>query len=146
MSRSDFDRVYRREYVPLLRLAVVIIGDREVAEEVVHDAFTQAWKRWDALERPGGFLHRCVVNGSITAGRRRKPWPVLARRETESEPTEVLDDVLAQLPPAQRAVVVLRFWQDLPLAEIAAVLGRPLNTVKSDLRRALAALSEELER
>ena len=148
---SSFDDVFLAEHAGLVRLATVMCGSPARAEELVQDAFAGAWTRWDELQRPGAYLRRSVVNATINATRRRErseePLPEADPVAPDAPPPDTdLLAVLDELPPVQRAVVVLRFYLDLPLAEIAEAVDRPLNTVKSDLRRALAALSGELIR
>ena len=147
-----FEDVFRREYVALVRLATAICGDAAVAEEVTQDAFAAALLRWDELVSPGAFLHRGVVNGAIDVRRRGGRIRMVPLREsltsgmeeTDAGPPDPLWDVIDELPDRHRAVVTLRYFADMPLADIAAVLQRPVNTIKSDLRRALATLSRKV--
>ncbi len=145
-----FDAVFAAEYVPLVRLATAVCGDVGVAEEVTQEAFTSAWRRWDRLDRPGAYLRRAVTNGAIDATRRRGRSDRRQRdlRDvtpvTADAPTDPLWDLIDALPDVRRAVVVLRFYADLTIPEIAEIVERPLNTVKTDLRRALSTLSKEL--
>ncbi len=147
---NGFDQVFLAEYEGLVRLATAISGAPAVAEELVQDAFIAALPRWDTLDRPGAFLTRSVVNRAIDATRRRRRTPsieFLAPHQASPDPEPADSQVWAaldRLPHHQRAAVVLRYYLDLPVGEIAAVVDRPLNTVKSDLRRALRALHREL--
>jgi RNA polymerase sigma factor (sigma-70 family) len=149
---ATFEQVFLAEYGGLARLAAIICRDPARAEELVQEAFAAALPRWADLDRPGAFVQRTVINLAINArqrGRftRQSPMDGIDTAVSDPEPADdALRAVLAGLPAVQRAVVALRFYRDLPLAEIAALLDRPLNTVKSDLRRALAALSEEIGR
>ena len=145
-----FDAVFAAEYVALVRLATAMCGDVGIAEEVTQEAFTSAWRRWSQLDRPGAYLRRSVANGAIDAsrrtgrGERRDRDLRVVTATVAAPPTDPLWDVLDALPDRQRVAVVLRFYADLTVPEIADVVERPLNTVKSDLRRALAALQKEL--
>jgi RNA polymerase sigma factor (sigma-70 family) len=149
---DGFDEVFAREYRGLVRLATVMCGDSAAAEEVVQDAFTAAMPRWATLERPGAFLQRSVVNGAIDVTRRRRRTAgheVVDVDATVSDPEpsdQRLWAALDDLPDTQRSAIALRYYLDLPLAEVSAVLDRPLNTIKSDLRRALATLAKEVPR
>lgn len=139
---------YRELRVPLLRLAFLLTGSRETAEDVVQTAFASAQPRWHRIDDPPAYLRRSVVNlakdGQRREFRRRRllrpePEPVTAIPE--------LDETWAlvrKLPPAQRAVVVLHYYEDLSLVEIGQLLNRPASTVRSDLRRALARLRKAL--
>jgi RNA polymerase sigma factor (sigma-70 family) len=147
-----FEEVFATEYRGLVRLATVVCGDPGAAEEVVQDAFTAALPRWDGIERHGAFLQRSVVNGAIdvTRRRRRTTGSEFGEHEGSVHDPQPADErlwaALDGLPDPQRAAVALRYYLDLPLAEVSAVLERPLNTVKSDLRRALATLAKEVPR
>lgn len=149
-AEHTFDAVFAREYVLLVRLATAVCGDVGAAEEVTQEAFTAAWRRWDQLDRPGAYLRRAVTNGAIDATRRRgrsdrrqRDLRVVTAVTVEA-PIDPLWDLIDALPDVRRAVVVLRFYADLTIPEIAEITGRPLNTVKTDLRRALATLAAEL--
>ncbi len=133
----------------MLRLAVLLVDSAQIAEEVVQDAFEAVGERWGTLERPGGYLRTCVVNGCRAVLRRRE----LERRVTVvgAEPAAVLPDHLVELRDAldrlgerQRIVIVLRYFVDLPDDEIATVLACRPATVRSLAHRALAVLREEL--
>jgi RNA polymerase sigma-70 factor (sigma-E family) len=133
----------------LRRTAYLICGDWHRAEDIVQTALAQMHSRWARLsagEGPGGYVHRAVVNAAIDE--RRRPW----RRE---RPTDVLpekgawpDDgltaeviaALAALPTRQRAVVVLRYVEDLDVEATARLLDVSPGTVKSQSAKALAAL------
>ncbi|MFC0465632.1 RNA polymerase sigma factor [Kineococcus gynurae] len=143
------EAAYRRHHAPLLRLAMLMTGSRHDAEDIVHAVFASASPRWDDIEDPAAYLRRAVVNTVNDHHRRR----YRARRFTaffDAEPVVLppeTDDTwveLRQLPPTQRAVVVLRFYEDLPLTQIADLLGRPAATVRSDLHRALKTLQRTL--
>ena len=146
----SFDDVYRRESVPMVRLAVLLVGSQELAEEIVQDAFAQLFERWEGVERPGAYLRTCVVNGCRRAQRRRRqddravaglPGPVATGLGADH-----LADALAALPARRRAAVVLRYYEDLSEAEIADALGVRPGTVKSLLHRGLAQLRVVVER
>ena len=137
------EAVYRSTWLALTRLAYLLVGDRSEAEDIVQSVFTTAVARWDAIDEPAPYLRRAVVNRANDAHRRsaRSPSTALPPVEwiDESEIDEVWELVQA-LPTSQRAVIVLRFYEDLALGDIAELLGRPASTVRSDLRRALMGL------
>ena len=144
----DVGALYRAHRVRLTRLATAITLDRSLAEEVVHDAFTGLHERAAVVSNPEAYLQRSVVNISIRVLRRRS---VANRHRLDPPPitnAPELDEAwnaVVRLPPHQRAVVALRYWDDLSEADIARVLGVPAGTVKSRLHRAIRRLKEELK-
>ena len=122
-------------------------GSHDVSEDVVQSVFTSAHDRWDQIENPLPYLKRAVVN-LVKDGQRRRLR--LLARAVERPPAVLPPEVdetwaqLARLPRVQRAVVVLHYYEDLPLTEVAAVLDRPVATVRSDHRRALDKLRKAL--
>lgn len=135
------ETVYRQQRDGLVRLGYLLTGSRPDAEDLVQAAFASLAKSWDQVETPPGYLRQAVVNGAADVHRR-------ANRQLPARPEPVVVDdtwnAVQRLSPIQRAVVVLRFYEDLPLTEIAQVVGRPDSTVRSDLRRALQHLRQEL--
>jgi RNA polymerase sigma factor (sigma-70 family) len=139
--------VYRSSWVALTRLAYLLVGDRNEAEDVVQAVFTSAAAHWETIGDPAAYLRRAVVNRANDVHRRSfRAAPTLVPVEGSVGEPE-LDEIwgfVQGLPTAQRAVVVLRFYEDFSLGEIASMLGRPASTVRSDLRRALARLKGSL--
>jgi RNA polymerase sigma-70 factor (sigma-E family) len=140
-----FEAVYVGCYDRMVRLARLTSADTVPADEIVQDAFLQLLRAWPRVENPVAYLRVAVLNGCRSWGRRRS---VAARRRREPPPGwTVLDgnavavrDALAVLSPRQRAAVVLRYFEDLPEAEIAAILRCRPGTVKSLLSRSMARL------
>ena len=141
-DERSLEVVYRTSRSGLTRLAYLLVGDRGEAEDVVQAVFTAAAGRWDAIEEPSAYLRRAVVNRANDVHRRSfRSAAVVVAGSSPGEPE--VDETWAfvqALPIAQRTVVVLRFYEDLGLTEIAALLGRSASTVRSDLRRALVKL------
>lgn len=141
------DQLYREHRVRLTRLATAITLDSSLAEEVVQDAFAGLHRRFHDVENPVGYLQRSVVNASIKVLRRRR---TAALHRPERRPVTHIPeidetwDAVTRLPARQRAVVALRYWEDLSEAEIADSLGWPTGTVKSTLHRALKRLKKEI--
>jgi RNA polymerase sigma factor (sigma-70 family) len=130
----------------LLRLAYLLTGSREQSEDLVHAAFASALPRWGDIEQPLPYLRRAVLNRAADQHRRAARERAIQAPEPVTYPPEIDETwtVIQQLSPAQRAVVILRFYEDLPLVEIAALLERPPATVRSDLKRALRHLRKAL--
>ena len=142
------EETYRELRLPLLRLAFLLTGSRETAEDIVQSAFASVQPRWHRVDDPRAYLRRSVVNlakdGQRREFRRRRllrPEPDLVTAIPEIDETW---DLVRRLPTTQRAVVVLHYYEDLPLVEIGLLLNRPASTVRSDLRRALARLRKVL--
>ncbi len=146
-ERIGVEDAYAVHRVPLLRLALLLTGSRDQAEDVVQAVFTTAYPRWGDIDEPRAYLRRAVVNASNDVHRRRAKDRRLPR---EPEPVTSIPEVdetwavLVRLPVRQRTVVVLRFYEDQSLADIGRLLGRPAATVRSDLRRALTTLRRQL--
>lgn len=152
---ETFDELFARERGPMVRLAYLITGSAAVGEEVAHDAFVAVYERWGRLDDPGPYLRRCVVNAAIRSKARRRrgdelslvaAGPDVARpgAGTGPEPFDHTLDAVGRLAPRARALVVLRYYDQLSMEEIADVLQIPTGTVKSGLHRALAQLREVL--
>lgn len=147
----SFDDLYRASYARMVRLAWLLLGSRPAAEDAVHDAFLAVHQRWGSVDNPGGYLRRTVVNRSVRAQRRRATEQRALTAVGEPPPTgdaavDSMWDAIDRLRPDRRTVVVLRYWADLPHAEIAEILGCPVATVRTRLHRALSDLRTEVRR
>ena len=173
LSRGSADSVtalYAEHALGLVRLAVVLTGDRAAAEDIVQDAFLGLYRRWDKvpdMAAPLAYLRVSVVNGCRTALRRRSRltfrFPAAADATadgtdpdtglTESAETSVLLSeeqramaaALRTLPVRQREAVVLRYYLELSVNETAQAMGISPGTVKSTTHRALAAVRQFLK-
>jgi RNA polymerase sigma factor (sigma-70 family) len=147
-QQDSFDVLYRQYWAPLTRLAWLLTGSREVGEDVVHDAFEKLVPLWANLDVPEQYLRRMVVNGCRDHHRRRKV--ATRHRPPPAEPVwnpefdETWAAVVA-LPDRQRHAIVLRYYADQRIDEIAETLGCPTGTVKSLVHRGLAHIKERLE-
>jgi RNA polymerase sigma-70 factor (sigma-E family) len=148
---DDFVRFYRDSYPGAVRLAWLLSHDHHAAEDLVQDAFMRLHPRLAAIEHPTAYLRTAIVNGcrdrARSAGRADAGWRrlrVVAEVSSTDKPSELLDAV-AGLPYKQRAVLVLRYWADLPEAEIAEIVGVRPSTVRSITARALSRLGKELD-
>lgn len=153
------EELYARHAPGAARLAFLLTGERELAEDVVHDAFVRLAGRFAGLRNPDAFevyLRRTVVNLCRGQWRRRRTERAYLRREGAAaagarswQPDVAARDemlrALQALPERQRAAVVLRFYEDLSERQTAEVLGCAVGTVKSLVSRAMATLRHELE-
>jgi RNA polymerase sigma-70 factor (sigma-E family) len=149
--------LYQQTAISLIRLAYVILSDRQAAEDVVHDAFCNLYRRWDRLadtEALAQYVRASVVNGCRSALRRRsvRNRKVMYELPAASAEAAILgneerSDVVRavdRLPGRQREALVLRFYLDLPDEEIARLMVIRPSTVRSTIHRALASLGETL--
>ena len=143
-ATADFEALYRANYPPLMRLAYLLTGSNEVAEDLVHDVFLRAGDRLP-IDHPASYLRAAVVNACRSRHRRA----VVARRHAPPPaplvmPRELVDfrDVLLGLPLRQRAAVVLRYFCDMGDDDIAELLDCRPATVRSLVSRGLANLRE----
>jgi RNA polymerase sigma-70 factor (sigma-E family) len=144
----------------MVRLALLLVDDRETAEDVVQDAFVALHRQWDRLRSPDaavGYLRTSVVNASRSVLRRRRtvrrhPVPDDQRLTADAadrpsllaeEHREVLA-ALTNLPHRQREVIALRYWSGLSESEIAATLGISVGSVKSNASRGRDAIAARL--
>jgi RNA polymerase sigma-70 factor (ECF subfamily) len=151
----SFEEVYRHEYPGLVAVAAAMTGDRDGAQDLVHDTMVKAFVRWDRvsrLDRPGAWCHHVLLNICRSRLRRRatehRYLSRLRRRATTSpEPstdTLVFWSTVRRLPSRPRAVVALYFGAELTSVQIAEVLGVPEGTVRSDLSAARRIVIAEL--
>jgi RNA polymerase sigma-70 factor (ECF subfamily) len=140
---------------PGYRLASVLLGDRVEAEDAVHDAVVRAWRSFGDLRDParfGPWFQRIVVNICRDRLRQRQAHPATSIHPDMVDPTgstdpasgiperDALQRALHQLSPDHRIVIVLRFYADLSIEQIADRLGQRTGTVKSRLHHAVKAL------
>ena len=156
-SAEAVTALYQAHALGLIRLAVVMLGDRPAAEDVVQEAFCGLYRRWHTLTDTGkalSYVRSSVINGCRTVLRRRKRAPsglagdppVESAEATAlvSEEHQQVLTAIRRLPDRQREALVLRFYLDLDEAEIAASMRISRGTVKSTTSRALAALGRIL--
>jgi RNA polymerase sigma-70 factor (sigma-E family) len=133
----------------LLRSAYLLTGDLHAAEDLVQEALVKVALRWERLRdgNPTAYARTVVVRDHISRWRRRPDVPTgastdLADVSSDPDTAMVVRRALARLTPKQRAVVVLRHFDDLGVDEVAAILGVSAGTVKSQNAVALARLRE----
>jgi RNA polymerase sigma-70 factor (sigma-E family) len=139
----------------LLRTAYLMVGDGDLAQDLVQETFARAWprrRRLAEMDAPVAYLRRILINLAIKERRRAGRGVPVAEIDTGTarDLAEQVSDradlaaVLLQLPTRQRATIILRYFHDLTEADAAAVLGCSVGTVKSQTSRALATLRELL--
>ena len=146
---AEFRDFYVSEAARLERIALLMTGNPEAAADLAQDALLKTYLAWRRIrsDDPGPYARRALVNLCRNHRRRRAlelrksptPESVAASHPDIAEMLRVAS-ALAALPPLRRAVIVLRYYEDMTEAEVARVLDRPLNTVKSDIRRSLERL------
>ncbi|MCW2758827.1 MAG: hypothetical protein JWO46_2573 [Nocardioidaceae bacterium] len=139
----------------LRRTAYLLCGDWQLASDHVQEGLIRVYRRWGRIERDGrlhAYAKKAVVSAALDARRRRSSTELVTDTSAYdgphpgSDPEDASDDrtvllaALAQLPPRQRACVVLRYYEDLSVAEVADLLGISDGTVKSQTSRGIAAL------
>jgi RNA polymerase sigma-70 factor (sigma-E family) len=152
--------LYRAHALGLIRLAVVMLGDRAAAEDVVQEAFCGLYRRWHALSDPENaqrYVRSSVINGCRSVLRRRNralpglvglaedpPGESAESAALVSEEHQQVLTAIRRLPSRQREALVLRFYLDLDEEQIAASMRISRGTVKSTTSRGLAALGRIL--
>ncbi len=154
---TEFEEYMAARQPSLLRTAYLLTGDRHSAEDLVQTSLAKLYLSWDKVQRRelvDGYVRRIMVNEHNSLWRRA--WK---RREVSTDTLpdhtgvddrhdlgerSALWEFVQTLPRRQRAVVVLRYYEDLSEAEIAGILGISVGTVKSQCSRALAALRERV--
>lgn len=140
----------RSRHTAFLRRAVLLVGDHGAAEDLVQEALARLWlgSRRRRIDNPEAYVMRSLVNASISRWRRRRPGDLVVEQAEAPAPdslgqVEERDRVwraVVALPARQRAIVVLRFYEDLPEEQIASLLGISRGTVRSQTAKARARL------
>ncbi|MDT4905864.1 MAG: hypothetical protein QOF92_1881 [Pseudonocardiales bacterium] len=150
--RSDFEAFTRQHWATLMSIGAAVSGSRAEAEDLVQTALTNAYVHWRRIHRDRAlaYLRRSILNANVSRWRRHRGGELTVAEPPERSviaiATEGVDDrqtllpLLRDLPPRQRAVLVLRYLCDLPDDEIAETLDVSLGTVRSQAFRGLATL------
>jgi RNA polymerase sigma-70 factor (ECF subfamily) len=159
-DRDAFSEVVARSLGRLTAVARMILRDEYAAQDAVQEAFISAWRSLPGLRDPDRFdawMRRLVVRACFTTTRRSKrvdareirltpgDEPAIADIERAFGIHDELERGLARISREQRAVIVLVYYLDLPLADAAQAMGVPLGTAKSRLNRATSALRAVIE-
>ena len=150
--------LYAARYRPLVRLAVLLVGDMATAEEVVQDSFIAVhanWRRLRDIDKAAAYLRQCVLNRSRSVLRHRKvvdrnvlgqlPVPSAEEGAIALFERSAVVAALHRLPLRQRQALVLRYYAELSESQIASAMGISRGAVKSHISRAMGALREVLE-
>jgi RNA polymerase sigma-70 factor, ECF subfamily len=151
----SFEVMYRAELVSMVSLGASLTGSRESGADLAHEAMLRAYRAWDtvgALDRPGAWVRRVLIN-LATDGHRRKVHErralVLVGRPTTVVPTDAINmpfwAAVRALPLRQRAAVVLHYIDDMSVDDIADVLQVSVGTIKSSLFSARKSLAKTLQ-
>ena len=152
-SPTNFAVFYEREFAAIALIAGTTAGDRATGEDIAQEALARASERWDQLatyDRPGAWVRRVAINLALDDRRRQgsRDRAVEQLRSTRpAEPRAGDPEVWAAvdaLPPRQRSVVVLHYFDDRPVAEIAHILDISVSATTSHLHKARAALAARL--
>ena len=151
---EEFREFMRGRWPAMVRLAYGLAGDLGHAEDIAQAAFARAYASWGRVIKAGdpeAYLRRIVINENRRRFRKQRvaevllgvlPDSTVPDMAPESDERAALLPALRQLPPRQRAVVVLRFFLDMSEADTSAALGCSVGTVKSQASRALVALRQ----
>jgi RNA polymerase sigma-70 factor (sigma-E family) len=149
-ERPEFADFVASRSPSLLRTARLLTGNWASAEDLLQDSLATCWRRWSRISgNPEPYVHKVMVNTYLSWSRRfwtrERPTEELPEREVDDETgrvddTDELSAALRRLPRRQRAVIVLRYYDDLTEAETARILGVSVGTVKSQTSKALRAL------
>jgi RNA polymerase sigma-70 factor (sigma-E family) len=148
---ENLEAAYHAHYVALLRLATLLTTRGDLAEDLVQEAFVKAAGSLArlSLDEAKPYLRTTVLNlwrnrlRRRSLERRQRPGPDVATATPGFEEAAAMWDAVGQLPPRQRACLVLRFYEDLPVEETAELLGCSPGTVKSQTSRAIERLRQE---
>jgi RNA polymerase sigma factor (sigma-70 family) len=147
VARESFDSLYQAQWAGLVRLGYALCGSLPLAEDLVHDAFLRLAPSLDRVQDPLAYLRKAVLNAvrdnyrHLCVARRHAPLPSLPSALPEVDETWA---ALQALPERYRDVLVLRYYSDLRVEDVAAVLGCPVGTAKSLIHRGLEKLKERL--
>lgn len=153
---ATFEEFVRTHGASLVQLSYALCGDRGKAEDAAQEALTRLYLRWKSIDDPLPYARQCVVNATNDEWRRSgrdrrredraaaEPVESVAWFDAQLADRDLLVWALRALPYGQRAVVVLRYWQQLSEPETAQVLGISVGTVKSQTSRALRRLGHLL--
>ncbi|WP_027344697.1 SigE family RNA polymerase sigma factor [Hamadaea tsunoensis] len=155
-ARTRFAEFAAARTPALIRVAYLLTGDQHSAEDLVQSALAKTYARWSRLRHadPEGYVRTAMHREQISWWRRlatmRRSMPavvsdgVVSDHSADTDLRLALRDALRRLPPAQRSVIVLRYFEDLTESQVAEILGCSVGTVRSRNNRAVTRLRELL--
>jgi RNA polymerase sigma-70 factor, ECF subfamily len=149
-AERRFEQIYVELWPRIAGYCYRHLGDQQLAADVAQEAFMRLFARITSIDEPSAWLFRVATNLCHDAHRRAQRQDRLHRQVGEltdqhvTNPDPSVRDVVDRLPARLRDVVVLHYWADLPVEEVARVLRRPTGTVKRRLLEARALLAEPL--
>ncbi|MGI5380808.1 SigE family RNA polymerase sigma factor [Streptomyces sp. CA-251387] len=154
-SDDEFHNFMTGRWASLVRTAYLLTGSHHDAEDLAQSALARAYAKWDKVRHSddmAAYVRKIMIHVHADGFRRRTvrewftsrlPETAVADRTAQVEHRSVLVDALARLPLRQRSAVVLRYFEDMPPAQIAAALGIRESTVRSQITRGLAGLRDD---
>jgi RNA polymerase sigma-70 factor (ECF subfamily) len=152
-SADEYAEFYLAQFGSVARTVYLIVGDREHAQDITQDAFVRLYLHWSTVagyDAPQAWVRRVAIRMATRAVRRERMGQVIARRQAPPPvqhlaPADIdLMRATAQLPARQRAAVVLFYYEDRPVSEVAELLGCSAAAAKVTLHRARRALAASL--
>jgi RNA polymerase sigma-70 factor (sigma-E family) len=155
-DQAAFTTFVRERGLGLLRFATALTGDPHLAEDLLQGALERVYGKWARISRRGDpewYVRRSLVNAARDGWRKRQRQPEVFELGQGAGVYLPFDEIvtrdavrgaLAALPPRQRVVIVLRYWEGLTESETAQLMGTSVGTVKSQGHRAMKALREQL--
>ncbi|GAA3186310.1 SigE family RNA polymerase sigma factor [Dactylosporangium siamense] len=149
MPAGEFQEFVEVRYGDLLRTAYLLTGSQHAAEDLVQSSLLRVMRHWDRVDEPFAYVRRAMVNQRTSIWRRLRNAEVLTDDPPDRPGPDPTDQILQRrsllaaldgLPVRMRAVLVLRYWEDLSETETAALLGISVGSVKSQASRGLARL------
>jgi RNA polymerase sigma-70 factor (sigma-E family) len=151
IDRDEFAWLFRAEYTEVVRTAYLLTQDRGTAEDIAQEAFSQLYSHWKKVshyDRPDAWVRRVAIRLCGKHMRKRGRARAELERREEAEEQHASDVDLARavrsLPGSQRAAIVLFYFEDRPITEVAEMLGCSTSTAKVHLHRARKKLAEAL--
>jgi RNA polymerase sigma-70 factor (ECF subfamily) len=158
VDAPEFEELFAAEFPAVVRSVFVICQDLEQAQDVSQEAFIDLLRHWGRVsryDRPGAWVRRVAIRKAVQVTKResRRPW--FERRAVRSAaggipavdlPDDGLWSAVRLLPPQQRAVVALFYYEDLSVDDVAGILGCSPSTVKVHLHRARETLRKSVSR
>lgn len=150
-EREGYDAFFRASYLPVVRTVFLVVHDRSLAEDVTQEAFYRLLKHWRSVsgyDLPEAWVRRVAIRIAVREVQRGVARAAKERRQVlvayDDLPDPDVARAVRELSPMQRTAVALHYWEDRPVAEIAAILEVSESTVKQHLHRARQRLSEQL--